>query len=119
MRFRGSLSTNLRDLVASTVPYHRLHCLMLNSISNDPYSIVLPSTKNLTRLAFNPVYSPYIRPKTYMAGALMYRGDVNHKDIVEELASIKSNKAFWFADWVPTGFRVGVSDQKPKTFNRF
>lgn len=49
----------------------------------------------------------------------MYRGDVNHKDIVEELASIKSNKAFWFADWVPTGFRVGVSDQKPKTFNRF
>ena len=49
----------------------------------------------------------------YMAGSMMYRGDVVPKDVNAVVATIKNNKTIQFADWCPTGFKVGINSQYP------
>ena len=44
-----------------------------------------------------------------MACCLMYRGDVLPKDMNAAVATIKSKKTVNFADFSPTGFKVGIN----------
>jgi tubulin alpha len=48
-----------------------------------------------------------------MACCLMFRGDVNPKDVSAANAKIKSNRTIHFADWCPTGFKCGINYQPP------
>jgi len=49
----------------------------------------------------------------YMAVALLYRGDVVPHDCTRAVADIKAKVSFNLVDWCPTGFKLGISHQKP------
>jgi len=51
----------------------------------------------------NPTYGKYI------AGFLMYRGEVNPKEINASIASIKTKWTIQFIDWSPSGFKCGIN----------
>lgn len=44
----------------------------------------------------------------YMSVCLLYRGDVNPKDVNGAIDSIKKKKNIQFVDWCPTGFKVKI-----------
>merc|ERR1711937_392663 len=45
----------------------------------------------------------------YMSCCLLYRGDVQPKDVNGAINSVKSNRSIQFVDWCPTGFKVGIN----------
>lgn len=49
----------------------------------------------------------------YMAVALLYRGDVVPRDCTVAVAAIKAKATFRMVDWCPTGFKLGITYQKP------
>lgn len=51
-----------------------------------------------------------------MANALLYRGDINPVHVIHEVSNIKRNKTVRFADWVPTGFKVSISEHQSRSF---
>merc|ERR1711869_130653 len=46
---------------------------------------------------------------------MLYRGDVAPKEVNAAIASMRSNRTIQFADWSPTGFKVGINYQPPTT----
>lgn len=93
---------------------------MSSYVSQDRKQFLPLSTGRLTRLAFARNYQPYLRESgVYMASALLYRGDVVHREVMEEISNIKDNRSVLFADWVPSPFKVAVSEKRPKTFDKF
>lgn len=53
------------------------------------------------------------RDSKYMAIALLYRGDVVPHDCTRAMAEIKSKASFNLVEWCPTGFKLGITYQKP------
>lgn len=53
------------------------------------------------------------RDGKYMAVALLYRGDVAPQECTAAIEAIKAQPTFNLVDWCPTGFKVGINDQKP------
>jgi tubulin alpha len=49
----------------------------------------------------------------YMAVALLYRGDVVPHDCTQAMAHIKAKASFNLVEWCPTGFKLGINNQKP------
>jgi tubulin alpha len=49
----------------------------------------------------------------YMACCLLFRGDVVPQDVNKAIKAIKARKSVQFVDWCPTGFKVGINNQKP------
>jgi len=50
----------------------------------------------------------------FMACCLLYRGNINPKEINFALTSVKSNENIHFVNWCPTGFKCGINYQTPK-----
>merc|ERR1712146_204 len=48
-----------------------------------------------------------------MACCMMYRGDVEPKDVNAAVATIKTKRTIQFVDWCPTGFKCGINYQPP------
>jgi len=74
------------------------------------------TTQELTKSAFdqsnlmakcNPSLGKYI------ACCLMYRGDVNNKEVSDAQKYLKTRKEINFVDWSPNGFKCGLNNQKP------
>ena len=53
------------------------------------------------------------RKGKYMAVALLYRGDVVHRDCSAAVAQLKAKASFNLVEWCPTGFKIGINYQKP------
>jgi tubulin alpha len=53
------------------------------------------------------------RKGKYMAVALLYRGDVVHRDCSAAVAALKSKASFNLVEWCATGFKIGINYQKP------
>lgn len=54
-----------------------------------------------------------IRHGKFMACCLLYRGNVQAKEINTATASVKTKRMSQFVDWVPTGFKIGINSVKP------
>lgn len=48
-----------------------------------------------------------------MAVALLYRGDVTPRECSQAVASLKAKASFNLVEWCPTGFKLGINQQKP------
>merc|ERR1712048_694413 len=46
---------------------------------------------------------------------MLYRGDVVPRDVNAAISKIKSMQSIQFVDWCPTGFKVGINSQVPKS----
>lgn len=53
------------------------------------------------------------RAGRYMAAAVLYRGDVVPRECTAAVTEIKSRNSFNLVDWCPTGFKLGINQQKP------
>ncbi|BAM83431.1 alpha-tubulin [Cyanidioschyzon merolae strain 10D] len=119
LRFDGALNVDLTEYQTNLVPYPRIH-FMLSSyapvISAEKAHHEQGSVAEITSAAFDPANmmakcDP--RHGKYMACCLMYRGDVQPKDVNSAVKAIKSKRSIQFVDWCPSGFKVGINSQPP------
>merc|ERR1712176_802507 len=119
LRFDGALNVDVTEFQTNLVPYPRIH-FMLSSyapiISAEKAYHEQLSVAEITNSSFEPASmmakcDP--RHGKYMACCLMYRGDVVPKDVNPAVATIKTKRTIQFVDWCPTGFKVGINNQKP------
>ncbi|KAF6005433.1 hypothetical protein CCYA_CCYA01G0106 [Cyanidiococcus yangmingshanensis] len=119
LRFDGALNVDLTEYQTNLVPYPRIH-FMLSSyapvISAEKAHHEQGSVAEITTAAFDPANmmakcDP--RHGKYMACCLMYRGDVQPKDVNSAVKAIKGKRSIQFVDWCPSGFKVGINSQPP------
>ena len=119
MRFSGVINVNLQDFQTNLVPYPRIHFPLVVSApllsAERAYQEQL-TTPQITSACFdreNQMVKCDPSRGKYMACCLLYRGDVVPKDVNEAIREIKSKRRIQFADWCPTGFKVGINYQPP------
>ena len=52
----------------------------------------------------------------FMSCCMMYRGDVNNRDVNLAGQYIKETKSVPFVEWCPCSFKCGINNQKPTSF---
>jgi len=118
LRFEGSLNIDMNEIQTNLVPYPRIHFLMCSYaplISAEKAKRQRLSVQEITQAAFeteNMLVKCDPRKGKYMATCLMYRGDVVAKDVNDATSSIKTKSNVQFVDWVPTGFKHGITNQR-------
>ncbi|CAD6505534.1 BgTH12-01024 [Blumeria graminis f. sp. triticale] len=119
LRFEGVLNVDLNDFQTNLVPYPRIHYPLISFAPLTPASLQSHEsyrTELLTVQCFNTenqmvVCDPHAGK--YMAVTLLYRGDVVPVEVNNAIRTIKSKRTFNLVEWCPTGFKVGINNQKP------
>jgi len=119
LRFNGSLNVDLNEYQTNLVPFPRIHFPLV------AYSPIMSTEKALhesvsvqevTTACFEPT-SQMVKCEPllgkYMACCMLYRGDVQAKEVNQAIAQIKSKKHIQFVDWCPTGFKTGLNSRAP------
>ena len=119
LRFPGSLNVDLTEFQTNLVPYPRIHFPLVAyapMLSRNKASHEQLSVSEITSACFNSE-SQMVKcdPKKgkYMACCLLFRGDVQPKDVNQAMAFVKSKRAAQFVEWCPTGFKIGMNSRKP------
>lgn len=122
LRFDGALNVDLTEFQTNLVPYPRIHFIIMSYspiISPEKVYHEQLSTSEITNSVFEPsnmLVKCDPRHGKYMAGCLMYRGDVVPKDVNAAIATIKTKRTVQFVDWAPTDFKAGINDRAMKLF---
>lgn len=118
MRFEGTLNVDVNDITMNLVPYPRMH-FILSAIS--PLYHVLDKKleprksdqifadvfdKDHQLISIDNLYSG-----TYLANALIARGDLAISDIMYNIEKQKKNLKM--VSWNYEGFKIGLCDQPP------
>lgn len=119
LRFEGSLNVDMNEFQTNLVPYPRIHflaCSYAPLVSAAKASRERMSVAEITNSAFeaeNMLVKCDPRQGKYIATCLMYRGDVVSKEVTDTVTALKNKSTIQFVDWVPTGFKCGINQQKP------
>jgi len=119
LRFEGSLNVDMNEFQTNLVPYPRIHFLAASyapMISVAKAQRERMSVSEITNAAFeseNMLVKCDPRKGKYIATCLMYRGDVVSKEVTDTVQALKNKSSIQFVDWVPTGFKCGINQQKP------
>jgi len=119
LRFEGSLNVDMNEFQTNLVPYPRIHFLTCSYgplVSAEKAFRQRLSVAEITASSFeaeNMLVKCDPRKGKYMATCLMYRGDVVSKDVTDAVTAMKNKSSVQFVDWVPTGFKCGINQQKP------
>lgn len=120
LRFEGSLNVDLTEFQTNLVPYPRIHFPLVT------YAPIISAEKavheqftisDITTACFEPqnqMVKCDPRHGKYMSCCLLYRGDIVPKDVTAAISNIKSKRSIQFVDWCPTGFKVGINNERPK-----
>ncbi|KAI5171542.1 tubulin alpha [Nematocida sp. LUAm3] len=119
LRFPGSLNVDLAEFQTNLVPYPRIHFPLvayspMMSAVNAAHEQL--SVSEITMACFEPqnqMVKCDIRQGKYIACCLLFRGEVNTKDVNIATNLVKSKKSDRFVPWCPTGFKIGINDQPP------
>ncbi|KAK9390838.1 Tubulin/FtsZ, GTPase domain-containing protein [Lipomyces mesembrius] len=121
IRFDGMLNVDLNEFQTNLVPFPRLHYPLASYApiySRRSVQHEMLRVNDLTAQCFEPgnqmVKCNSLSSK-YMAVAMLYRGDVTTSDCNAAIASLRQRGAVNFVDWCPTGFKLGINNQKPYT----
>lgn len=120
LRFEGSLNVDLTEFQTNLVPYPRVHfplatyapVISAEKATHEQFTIA-----DITTACFEPANQLVKcdpRHGKYMACCLLYRGDIVPKDVSAAIATIKAKRTIQFVDWCPTGFKVGINNERPK-----
>ncbi|XP_019532181.3 LOW QUALITY PROTEIN: tubulin alpha-8 chain [Aedes albopictus] len=121
LRFKGTMNVDLNEFQTNLVPYPRVHFPLVSYaplLSASKAQHELSSVSEITNAAFSPQNTMVkCDPRTgkYMACCLLYRGDIVPNDINNAITAIKNKRNIMFVDWCPTGFKIGVNQQRPYT----
>jgi tubulin alpha len=137
LRFNGDLNIDLNEFQTNLVPFPRIHYPLIsyapvissNCSAHESFKIkdltlqcmcsVLSSKMSLQSnhlVGFEPRNQMVVcDPQTgkYMAVALLYQGDVMPHDCARAITDIKAKASFNLVEWCPTGFKLGINNQKP------
>ncbi|EPR77979.1 Alpha tubulin [Spraguea lophii 42_110] len=122
LRFPGSLNVDLTEFQTNLVPYPRIHFPLVAyspMLSRERASHEQLSVQEITSACFDPknqMVKCDPRNGKYMACCLLFRGNVNPKDVNQATSLVKSKRANQFVEWCPTGFKIGINDRKPYVF---
>ncbi|KAK9454062.1 tubulin alpha chain [Dipodascopsis uninucleata] len=119
LRFDGMLNVDLSEFQTNLVPYPRIHYPLVSISPLCPRDFVQHEM-----LRVNDLTSQCLDPKNqmvkcdskngkYMAVAMLYRGDVSTSECNNAIATLRGRGAIRFVDWCPTGFKIGITYQKP------
>ncbi|OAG31229.1 tubulin alpha [Nematocida displodere] len=119
LRFPGSLNVDLAEFQTNLVPYPRIHFPLV------AYSPMVSAVNaaheqlgvtEITSACFEP-QNQMVKCDTstgkYIACCLLFRGEINTKDVNIATGIIKSKKEGQFVEWCPTGFKIGINNEPP------
>ena len=119
LRYEGSLNVDLTEFQTNLVPFPRIHFPLAS------YSPIVPTEKishqswtiqAITRPCFdtaNQMVKCDPKQGKYMACCLLFRGkDVDPRSVNTTINSLR--QSINFVPWCPTGFKIGINQQKPK-----
>lgn len=118
-RFDGVLNIDLKSCLTSLNPYNGFHfqvCSYAPMFSAEKAFNETMSVAEMTNSVFEPrkmMLKCGESIRKYFACVMMYRGDVIPRDALSATMSIKTKRIVQFADWCPTGFKVGINHQPP------
>ncbi|OAD80480.1 hypothetical protein PHYBLDRAFT_120420 [Phycomyces blakesleeanus NRRL 1555(-)] len=121
LRFHGSLNVDLSEFQTNLVPYPRIHfplvtyAPMISAAKAFHEQMSVPEITNAGFEPQNQMVKCDPRNGKYMACCLLYRGDVVPKDANAAVAGVRTKRTIQFVDWCPTGFKIGINNQKPTT----
>ncbi|XP_014281884.1 tubulin alpha-2 chain isoform X2 [Halyomorpha halys] len=133
IRFGGPLNVDLQEFQTNLVPYPKIHFPLMayapvTSARNASHEAL--TVMSMTRSCFDP-HSHMLNVSStalskgegsfpqdsalgqYIACCLLYRGNVVPKEVNAAISFIKNNRSIKFVSWSPTGFKVGINQQKP------
>ncbi|KAI5191119.1 tubulin alpha [Nematocida minor] len=119
LRFPGSLNVDLAEFQTNLVPYPRIHFPLIAyspmvSAVNAAHEQL--SVTEITTACFEPqnqLVKCDTRQGKYIACCLLFRGDINTKDVNIATSIVKSKKGGRFVEWCPTGFKIGINNEPP------
>ncbi|XP_078390305.1 tubulin alpha-1C chain-like [Cetorhinus maximus] len=119
LRFEGTLNVDLAEFQTNLVPYPRIHFplvtyapLISKEVQYNNHHNTLKITKSCFKTGSQMVKCEPHQGK-YMACCMLYRGDVQAKEVNSAITTIKSMHTISFVDWCPTGFKVGINQRPP------
>ncbi|TPP66779.1 Alpha-tubulin [Fasciola gigantica] len=119
MRFQACLNMDIAEFQTNLIPYPRIHYPLVSCgplASVDYLFKEKLSTVPITTAAFErktQMLGCETRYGKYMGCCFLYRGDVTGSDVYQAIDIIKRKHLLRFVDWVPTGFKVGITLQPP------
>jgi tubulin alpha len=119
LRFQGQLNVDLTEFQTNLVPYPRIHFPLVAyspMISAQKASHEGLSVMEITNNCFEPsnqMVKCNIKNGKFMACCLLFRGDVQTKEVNQATAVLKAKKAAQFVEWCPTGFKIGINEKRP------
>lgn len=123
LRFEGELNATLASIQTNLTPFPRLHFITASHTPNIPKSRVDHETLDIQELttysldpeAFFVRYRNFdVTEDKFMAVVMQYRGDVTAKMANRAVNYVKRNGKLTLVDWVPTGFKIGLSVRQPE-----
>ncbi|ELA48009.1 tubulin alpha chain [Vavraia culicis subsp. floridensis] len=119
LRFPGDLNVDLTEFQTNLVPYPRIHFPLVAyspMLSREKASHEQLSVQEITSACFdskNQMVKCNPQNGKYMACCLLFRGDVNPKDVNQATLIAKTKRASQFVEWCPTGFKIGMNKREP------
>lgn len=119
LRFPGDLNVDLNEFQTNLVPYPRIHFPLVAyspMLSKEKASHEQLSVQEITSACFdkrNQMVKCNPANGKYMACCLLFRGDVNPKDVNQATLNAKNKRASQFVEWCPTGFKIGMNKRAP------
>ncbi|KAL4436195.1 hypothetical protein ABPG74_018179 [Tetrahymena malaccensis] len=121
MRFGGDLNYNMENLVTNLVCYPRINYIIPSYCSSN-FNFIKeisgqPTINMLCGNLFNKqnfLVDCNPQKDKYLSCCLTARGDIYPRQISETIKILKSKKSINFIDYVPTGIKVGICQNKPK-----
>ncbi len=119
LRFPGSINVDLLEFMTNLIPFPRIHFPILS------YAPLVPqkrgclndfSSGQITNYLFHPnnqMVKVDMASGKYICACMLYRGDIQSKDINTQIHDIKAKRAQYFVKWTPTSFKIGINFQPP------
>merc|ERR1712025_1180301 len=119
LRFPGELNVDLTEFQTNLVPYPRIHFPLVAyspMISRARASHEQLSVQEITSSCFD-IRTQMVKCNPangkYMACCLLFRGEVNPKEINTATTLAKAKRGSQFVEWCPTGFKIGMNTRPP------
>lgn len=105
----------MNEFQTNLVPYPRIHFPLAS------YAPFIPLNKGVhEQVTVNDLTSELFKNENqmvkcncskgkYMACCVLYRGDVEPKDVNDSIAEMKVRRNINFVDWSPAGFKIGIN----------